>query len=289
MDDINATLDSLIPEVDQFRAITLNADTDFYDMLIRSSFTKTFDFAYWAIDQNKQAGISFWAVGTLRGIVEDVIILSAIRKLPCNDRHNLLQSWMLRDTLEGLTRQSVFFAKTERLQSVLPPPSSVEERLSRLRQKMRQIWEKHGYNPGRADRGNIRDLANSSGLSELYDFLYALTSRLVHFSPAVLLRSGWGHFEGDTLVGEFRASHFDGYYQSVVINYSLMLFAEYIQRLGPYIGLGDAFFHASTSIQEYLAKRRLPELITYEEMNATPPSTLIRVAEAVIRSGDVAL
>ena len=289
MDDFRSAFEPLMPEIDEIRVVKLTADSDLYHMLIRASFVKAFDFAYWATHQDKQPGISFWAVGTLRGIIEDVIVLTAILKVPSQDRNHILKSWMSRDIFDGLKKQAAFFSRTERLQTVLQPSIIDEEDIATLRQDMRLLWKNHGFNPGRSDKGNIRELARASDLEELYDFLYSLASRLVHFSPSVLLRSGWGHFQDDALIGEFRATHFNNYYQSVIINYSILLLVEHIERLGPRLQLSNAFYTTAKWIRESLVKVRMPELITYEEMNIDPPNILIRAVEAGIRSRDVTI
>ena len=289
MDRLRAVIESLIPEVDSVRAIRYGSDIDWYDSVTRASLTKAFDFAYWAIDGDKPPGISFWAVGTLRGIVEEIIVLAALRRIPQNDRDKLLSSWMLRDVLDGLRKQTAFFSTTDRLQSVLTPPSTVDDDLAELQAVMQEIWKTYGFKPGVVAKGNIRNLAERSDLHELYDFLYALTSRLVHFSPSILLRSGWGNYIDNELVATFRAANFDAYYKSFIVNYSMLLLTEFIERLGDSISLSDEFKHAAQSIRDELVHVRMPELVTYEEMNVPPPGIILRVFETMIRSGEATI
>ena len=224
-------------------------------------------------------------VATLRGIVEDLIVLCALAKLPRGDRSTLLQSWIQLNVLDGLKRQVNFFRERERPQSVLQPPLDVAERTKALRSQMSLLWKQNGYDPSNMGTGNTRTLAEASNLLELYDFVWNLGSRLVHFNPNVLLRMGWGDMSEDgAWTFTFGPAHFNSYYGAVVMGYSTLLPAEFIDRLGGDLELPALFSESSNVIRADLRELRLPELVTYEEMNREPPNAVWRSTERAARS-----
>ena len=287
MDGPLATLEALLPEMETVRSVSFDTNIDMYDFLSRAAFAKAFDFAHSTLLQGDESGMSFWVISTMRGIVEDIIVLSAVKNMSRQDREDLLSTWMHVDVLEGTKRQEKFFSTPDRLQSVLTPPATVDDSIASLRSDMRRVWNSYSIDPGHAGRGNIRSLAEAVNLSDMYDYFYEFASRLVHFSPTVLMRSGWGPRDEGGIHAMFRPSNFDAYYQSVARTYSVYLLAEFIDRFGTDLRLPDEFADAAGSIRDELKKVRLPELVTFEEMNLEPPNALLRAIESLVRTGDI--
>ena len=287
MDGPRDVVEALLPEMEAVRRVRLHSDIDWYNVLSRAAFAKAFDFAHWALLQEDESGISFFAVTTLRGTIEEIILLSAIKPMSREDRDKLLGAWMQVELLEGTRKQAEFFATPDHFQSVLPPPGDAGKTLDNLRSAMRNVWQSHGLDPGRSGRGNIRHLAEAANLLGMYDYFYELASRLVHFSPSVLLRSGWGSLQGGEIDAFLRPSNFDEYYAALARSHSVLLLAEFIERFGTDLHLSDKFLAAARSIRDELKGIRLPELVTFEEMNLKPPGVVLRAIETMVRTGDI--
>ena len=287
MDGPIDVLEALLPEMEAVRRVRLDSDFDWYSCLSRAAFAKAFDFAHWTLRREDDSGISFFTVSTLRGTIEEIILLSAVRPMSRHDRDKLLSTWMRVEFLEGTKKQAEFFATPDRFQSVLTPPEDADDTLTTLRSEMRDVWQSHGLAPGRVGRGNIRDLARAANLLGMYDYFYELASRLVHFSPSVLLRSGWGSLQVDEIDAFFRPSNFDHYYAALARSHSVLLLAEFIERFGTDLHLSDSFAAAARSIRDELKNIRLPELVTFEEMNIKPPGVAMRTIETMVRTGEI--
>lgn len=283
-DPIAAAIGELKTQMEEVRSQVLGPGCDWHLVLTVAAFSKAFDFAASTFSTTTDEVEPFWMVATLRGVVEEIIVLSALATLPREDRNELLELWQRVTVSEGLEKQAAFFASPERLQSVLTPDSNSATELALNRQRMKEIWMDHGFDPGPKGQGNVRSMAEKGQMLELYDFFYNLASRLVHFNPAVLLRMGWGDIEEDRISTTFRASNFGQYYADIATGYSSFLLAEFIERLGATLELGSDFDELASAIRKELSTLRLPELITFEEMNMKPPGPLLRVMEVVMRS-----
>src|SRR5690348_2019081 len=115
-------------------------------------------------------------------------------------------------------------------------------------------------------------MADKSGLSELYDYIYHATSIFVHFNPHVLLRMGWGDLPEIT----FSTRHFNAYYRHFACFYGAYLFKELCAWMIS-IGLLDKAVETSLQkIVDLLGKEtRWPEIVTFEEMNIGGLSKLV--------------
>lgn len=285
--EIEESITGLSDLMEDVRSLNYGPGLDWHNVLTVAAFAKAYDFAVLATDQSEADIEPFWVVASLRGILEDIIVLAALGPMPRQDRDDLLRTWMLVATTSGMEKQARFFASHERLQSVLTPSEEAKNSQHLKRDEMRDIWKKHGLDPGRNGQGNVRKMAEASGLLDLYDFLYDLASRLVHFSPGVLLRMGWGDVTDERREATFRPANFGRYYAALATGYSSLLLAEFIERFGPSLRLDEEFATVAVSIRAELSQVRLPELVTYEEMNAIPPNAAVQAIEALVRSGDL--
>lgn len=287
MDGLRDAVDTLVSEMTSVRRLIAPPHHDLFTTVTRAAFVESFDYAHWTLSQDKDPGTSIWVVGTMRGIVETLIVLSALKMMPETDREDMIGAWMIVDTIDDWRIQNDFFSDPERYQWVMSPSPKAKENLAINRKKMQEIWKKHGFDPGRHGKSNMRHLAMKANLSELYDFYYSFTSRLVHFHPRILLRSGWGSIGTEKIDVTFRSDNFDRYYTALATHYSSLLLAEYIERLGSDLKLSDMFTAVATSIRQELAKLRMPEVVTFEEMNLSPPHPLVRVLERKVRDGEL--
>lgn len=140
-----------------------------------------------------------------------------------------------------------------------------------LHSKLNPLKQKYGW---RKDKPSVSQMAKACGLDEVYDYLYAATSRTVHFSPSVLFRMGWGSEQPDRPY-TFSISHFSSYYDSFNVFYGSYLFV----LLGDTIKSHCQFSDNSHEIIEKIKKElnewlRWPEVVTFEEMNMPKPNIL---------------
>jgi hypothetical protein len=123
-------------------------------------------------------------------------------------------------------------------------------------------------------------MAKASSLAPLYSYIYAATSKWVHFSPHILLRMGWGGTSddvGDDTEWSFTTSNFGQYYTEFNQVYALMLLLHLVRGPAANIIPSDA---ASTveALQSHLDNPlRWPEDVTFEEMNLKGPGSLHRI------------
>lgn len=284
MDELHAQIKVLEPDMKTVRQVSLGTDFDFYSCVLSATFSKLYDFCLWALESSGERGEHHWASAVLRGSTEEIILLSALQQMSSEDRNEMIRLRMEYELCSDAATQARFFSAQERLQSVLPPLPDAEQRTDAAQKGMQCIWNAYGMDGGRNGLGNMGNLAPKAGLAEFYDYFYALTSRMVHFSPRILMRQGWGQYEDGVLHAEFHASNFDRYYTAYVQTYSCLLLGEFIERFTIDLSLPDEFRDTGIQLNKTIQERRYPELVTYEEMNISPPNLVLRALETVLRS-----
>lgn len=286
VDELNEQITLLEADMRQFRRVSVGGEIDFYTSVLAAAFTKLYDFCLWALESDGDRGEHYWASAVLRGSTEDIIFLSALQKMSLADRNEMVRLRLVHEIENDIATQSEFFSEPRRFQSVLSPKPDAEQQLNNVLDSMNSIWRKYRMDGGRIGLGNMRNLADTASIVGFYDYFYALTSRMVHFSPRVLMRQGWGNYQDGVLHAEYSASNFKHYYTAYVQTYSCLLLREFIERFNGDLTMPSAFDAAAARIDEVCRKRRYPELVTYEEMNIEPPNPLLRAIELVLRSDD---
>ena len=286
VDDLHKHIKSLETRMKSVRQVNLGEYLDFYSCVLAATLSKLYDFCLWALETSGERGEHHWASAVLRGSTEEIILLSALRTMSSEDRNEMIRLRIDYELCSDAATQTRFFSAQERLQSVLPPLPDANQRMNTAHQGMDSIWKTYGMDGGRHALGNMGNLAQTTGLAEFYDYFYALTSRMVHFSPRILMRQGWGKKEDGVLRAEFHASNFDRYYTAYVRTYSCLLFRELVDRFAPDLALPVEFHDAAVQIHATIQEQRYPELVTYEEMNITPPNIVLRALETVLRPHD---
>ena len=234
-----------------------------YKICCVASFSKLVEFNLYLTSRRRK--YSFFLLGTLRGLCEELIFLSYLQTFPYYVRNSILRERMKVSTLRGIAAQTKFFSVSEFKQLVLMyPKSHTKQAISDHRSKLNEIISRHSTF---SQLPTLKIMADQTGYGELYAYLYHGTSRLVHFDPAVLLRMGWG----PSLAGPYRFSteHFEDYYLDFCRAYSSMLFVEFVRKFGRSIGSENIDLKAAAhDVSQVLKQRkRLPELVTFEEMN----------------------
>lgn len=245
-----------------------------YGCALRACAAKCFEFTL-HIYQDPPPINSFFFTATLRGICEDLIVFTYINQLTEAERVEALHLLMSTNIKEGVNAQSEFFGEFRPWQPVV----QLSKKKSETENKLRALSKKLGWT-GRQAWPSVWHMAKSTNLHAIYNYLYAATSKWVHFSPQILLRMGWGGSKdnvGDHTEWSFSTTHFSQYYIEFNRIYSLMLLLK-IYR-GPVSALlpieAEQYL---TSLQKYLDEPlRWPEAVTYEELNLEEPKSFQRI------------
>lgn len=254
--------------------------------VLKGAFIKAYEFVRYCQSIKPESANEgcFFATSALRGICEDLIALKFLRRLPKKDRDEVTSIKMLTGTIEASTKQAKFFKKRRPFQPVLQfaeDPSQLAEHKDRLTAigHTSQLWKTVGKLPP------IEQMAIKVNLRWLYDFIYSSTSEVVHFSPRIALRSGWGtcllpaHHPGEHFPrsGVFSTKNFCLYYLDFNRTYGLYLFLRFALSFRKDLELSDSFIGRIKKMQALLdGELRWPESVTFEEMNQKDPGPILR-------------
>jgi Family of unknown function (DUF5677) len=252
------------------------SEYSFFSSCLRASLSKSYEFLLFS-HKDTEAEEYFFAVSTLRGIAEDLIVLKFISKLDHPKRERLLQCLQLIEIYERVTRQQTFFEKYRPFQPVLGW-TDTSSSLDQLECEVQTIWSESGWtNFRRKGIPPVREMAAKLApgiLDLLYDFIYRLTSSNVHFTPQTLLRLGWGLIEesDDSFSGGYSVKHLTPYYKKFCQIYGGLLFCLYFEFFAQDMISTTMVENTISSIREaILLDNRWPEMITFEEMNKAVP------------------
>jgi hypothetical protein len=205
----------------------------------------------------------FALTAALRGLCEDIIGLKYISTFDLSDRDEAIILLTTESTFDFIEKQKTFFALFRPRQLVLGKDNAAEE-AKKKRQELANFKKKYGWK-SRNDWPTIREMAEATGLLAFYDYLYAVTSSFVHFSPRNLLRMGWG-VTHHTI--RYSTSNFAEYYDAFNQFYGVFLFITFCTSFCSLLGCKEEFKVSVTKLIEILdAETRWPELVTWEEMN----------------------
>jgi hypothetical protein len=244
--------------------------------VLKASFIKCFEFAKlvhgYEIEKAEEG--SFFLSGALRGLSEDLIALKFIRKLKRKDRDEVVQIEMMSSTAQLIDKQAEFFRSKRPFQPVLTKSfdaaelDKAKDRLTTIGQSSK-LWQTSRKLPP------IEQMANVVRLKAFYNFIYRMTSRIVHFNVGVALRSGWGDCPKAVT---FSSRNFCRYYLELNQFYGAYILVNFCRTFGKDLGLSSSFMKNLAGISSAVNDRlRWPEAITFEEMNQRNPNVLIRI------------
>lgn len=242
-----------------------------FSLCLRASFAKAFEFADSAFSQSSGDQV-LYQVAALRGICEDIIFLRFGSTLPIADRENLIKGLMLVELGEGIAQQAKFFSAFRPNQPVISQGISPTN-LKKAKQEVRDIWRAHGWpNLNRGINPPTRQIAarvDPGMLDIVYDYLFRLTSSMVHFSPHILFRSGWGKTMKEM---KFSSKNMAPYYVAFAQIYGAFLLCLYFEFFGRYLRPGASNRAIVDRLREDIVmQNRWPEMVTFEEMNLDVP------------------
>src|SRR6267154_3217508 len=243
--------------------------------VLRAAFIRSFEFACsihsYSLDQANEHSVFLSAA--LRGICEDLIALKFIRRLKRKDRDEVVKIRMLVSTGEAIAKQAAFFRKSRPFQPVI---RKFMDQVDLTAEKDRLTVIGHQSNMWSTSKKlpPIEQMARRVKLGQFYEFIYAVTSEIVHFSVRVSLRSGWGNVPKQV---SFSMKNFCRYYLEFSQFYSIYMLTKFCRTFKKDFNFSEGFMDMIGQMEETLDERlRWPEAVTYEEMNQRNPNQLIR-------------
>lgn len=260
--------------------------------VLKGAFIKAYEFVRYTynIEPDSANEGSFFAASALRGICEDLIALKFLSRLTKEERNEVTAIKMLSGTVDASVKQSKFFKKKRPFQPVLHVADDPvrhaghRSRLTAIGQAS-GLWRTDGKLPP------IEQMAMKVNLRWLYDFIYSATSEVVHFSPRIALRNGWGtctlpaHHSGGHLLATcaFSTRNFCRYYLDFSRTYGLYVFVLFALTFRRNLALSESFVGKIRELQSILDDElRWPEAVTFEEMNQKEPGPILRILMRVV-------
>ncbi|MEI9943782.1 MAG: DUF5677 domain-containing protein [Chitinophagaceae bacterium] len=250
-----------------YNSTELNDLGQLYVPTLKAAFIKCFEFNLY-LNQTRNLSNSFYNISFLRGVCEDLFSLKFLLNFKKEDRDELLiiyNQYLLHTSIESQTK---FFDKEKIVQPILRR-NTTQDMVSKLENDLKQFWSKHGYSKDKIFP-SVEHMAIDSKLKLLYDFLYHATSRAVHFSPNVLLRTGWYNKEGGPVV--FSTKNFSNYYTFFNSYWGTYLFIQYARAFKKELKFDNNINKLIKELNVILQNiGEVPEIITFEEMNLKRP------------------
>ena len=253
----------------------------FFRGVLKSAFARAFEFARLVhklkLEDADETG--FFLAAGLRGIAEDLISLRFIRKLKRADRDEVIKARMMITVADLVAKQRAFFKKNRPFQPIVRqsfPDSEVirmKDRLTIIGQASR-MWNTTRRLPP------VEQMAARVHLKQFYEFIYAVTSELVHFNVRIALRSGWGKSPTEVV---FSTKNFAPYYLEFAQFFSVYMLIAFCRSFRRDLGLSTELMRVTAEMQMVLDDRlRWPEAVTFEEMNIKGPNELWRAVLKVV-------
>jgi hypothetical protein len=246
-----------------------------YRGALKAAFIRSFEFARFIHRRkpNEADEGAFFLSAALRGVCEDLIALKFIRLLKRKERDEVIQIKMLWATSEAAAKQAQFFRKNRPFQPVLTGLLD-PAKLSDAKDRLTVIGQQSSFWNTSRKLPPIEQMARRVRLKSFYDFIYAVTSEVVHFSVRIAFRSGWGRLP---MKARFSAKNFCGYYLEFSQFYSAYLLAKFCHAFRKDLRFSDDFIEVIEEMENGLHDRlRWPEAVTFEEMNQQNPNELLR-------------
>ena len=251
-DPLIPTLLSVEVETRERCVVYLNADGA-YSNVLKGCVVKIFEYSVFcrSLGPDKRA---FFVAPALRGICEDFIALRylQVKRTPA-ERDDLLKNKMMSLVFDGAAKQLKFFQNRRPFQPVFSgqPKSALPT----------------------ASLPPTRNMAVEVGLDDLYDFMYAITSDVVHFNPRVIIRNAWGN---TTERFQHSVGNFDTYYADFCQTYSLFFLCEFVRAFAVELSFSGEYLKSIGKLEEWLTEKlRWPEAVTFEEMNIHGPTEVL--------------
>lgn len=271
--EVSIILAEMRAEVDS-TAFCYSKREGLFRAVLKASFVRSFDYV-----EHLHLGVSgknaegFFACAPLRQCCEDLIALKYLSQLTRSQRDEVVTNLMIIGTSQAIYKQTAFFRRNHPFQPILSDnfaSSQVEQAKNALTDIGRQaaLWRTEKKLPP------IEQMARNVDLGELYEFLYAATSEIVHFNVRIALRSGWGDLTSQAW--KFSSSNFSRYYLAFAKYYGIYVLIQFSRTFGKVLSLSKGFRTSVNALELWLQFQfRWPEIVTFEEMNQPLPDNII--------------
>jgi hypothetical protein len=246
---------------------TLDLNSNSYQSVTIAAFAKALEFNLF-LYRNRSPKNSFFYSPFLRGLCEDLITLKFVGKHFAQNKNELVRCYMIHLLLHSMSAQRYFLQKEAPFQQMVLF-KDLEKLIREREDELKQLMGANGLNKDRLFP-SVEHMAIDAQLKHLYDFLYHATSRMVHFSPNILLRMGWYDKGGPTI---FSSHNFYKYYEQFNKFYATYLLVEFCNSFKKQMGFKKEFLEEVKAIKKLLLTDAFyPELVTYEELNMRRPN-----------------
>jgi hypothetical protein len=249
---------------------TVKIATETYEPILKASFVKCFEFNL-HLQRSRNLANSFFLSPFLRGLCEDLIALKYIGKYFAADRDAISSAYMRYYLFSSMSVQHDFFDSRGIIQRH-NYTENIDKMIAQEVTTLKSFMVKYGRNKDRIFP-SVEHMAIDTGLKELYNFLYFATSKMVHFSPHILLRMGWYKDDGPTV---FSIKNFHRYYAQFNEFYGAYLFVLYCEAFKKPLQLEKNFLAEVKEMKKAFEGNAFhPELVTFEELNIKRPGRLM--------------
>ncbi|MGR3273954.1 DUF5677 domain-containing protein [Acaryochloris marina NIES-2412] len=265
---VKSILEGLAPVIERVRSGQMTHD-GLYVCILKAAFAKNYEFnqlVYRAEAPHNQ----FVFNPSLRGLCKDIIGLKFLGTFSDADRDEAALLLVNEQTNSFIQKQQDFFSTHRPTQRILGnnslnPDADAGQESQAIRRRLAQFRATYQWT-SRRDWPTIREMADTTGLTTLYDYLYAITSSFVHFSPRNLARMGWGDIKTQTF--DYSTYNFASYYDAFSRFYSLFLLVTFSTTFATTLGCRSDLQEFVDQLIEILNdEEHWPELVTFEEMN----------------------
>jgi len=264
----NKTLDTLNENIldieDNIKSISLiHSSEQIFFNLVHASIIKTIEFCKTVIQSDKQ---QHFFSSSLRGICEEYISLKFIHKFAENNKNEIVTQLAREEIYTSSIAQWNFFKQKNIDQKLYYNENHITD-IDDIKANIRNlIGTQHYRQNSNESLPSVRRRAKEIGCLNFYNYIYHGTSSLVHFSPRIMMRMGWGNLPEI----EFSTENFQKYYKDFNIFYGLYLLTELYEWASSENYLDNCISNKSAinEINNILQQsHRWPELVTFEEMN----------------------
>ena len=220
-----------IADKTQNKAI-INGELNLPETILRSSFIKCLEFNL--ITSKYEDENLYFYLPILRSICEDIIFINYMfTVIEEEDRLNFIIAYQASDWQKSITAQETYFTANRSFQPILTTKMINDLILSKINIEAIQQTLKNKYSWKRKVP-TVKQIANDGNMINLYDYLYAATSRLVHFNPQTLLQMIWGEFETKEKqkikLMNISIEHYKKYYNKFCLFYGFTLFKIFSEK-----------------------------------------------------------
>lgn len=256
-----------IEEKTKFKSEMALSHFNLADHVLCTAFIRNLQFNL-TISRNQEDNLYFY-LPILRGLCEDIIFINYLFSIiEESDRHNFVLVYQYSDLIKSVKAQELFFSENKNVQPIITKKIVDEVAFKNVDVPTIHQALKSKYNWQRKFP-TVKQIAQDGGLSYLYDFLYAATSRLVHFNPQTLLQMVWGKFDmnqkPEVEYLNISIDNFKPYYNQFCKFYGFQLFEIFVDKFSSELAI--EITEEVDSLKNQLKNGRWPELITHEELN----------------------